>query len=443
MLQALNPERIEYIFRNMDDAVCLTGKSGELLYVNSAAERLFGLRADGKTKIWESIPFVEENDALVQLFIDGITEKKKSVRSLVDYVNNQGELFHLHASLTCEAEESGMILIVISDLTQLMKVHSAFTRYTSPEIADYVLTAPDGEKQGGQTREVSIMMSDLRGFTAMSTRLSSDDLITVLNHYFEIMAPVIQRNGGTIIEFLGDGIFVVFGAPADLPGHAAAAVTCAVEMQNAMAEVNAWNRERNFPELDMGIGISSGPAVVGNIGSDEKMKYGCMGETVNLAGRMETYSIGGQIHISEFTRKMISEELTITGETSFMPKGGRGELKIYNITGIGNCCLRRNAEEETEWTDLPAPKEVSFSPVNGKTVETNRYPGLLTAMSADGKYGILTAGRDLRPLQDLLIRLDGENVYAKVTEKNENGYRIGFTVRPAAFSGAADKGGYA
>ena len=65
MLQALNPERIEYIFRNMDDAVCLTGKSGELLYVNSAAERLFGLRADGKTKIWESIPFVEENDALV------------------------------------------------------------------------------------------------------------------------------------------------------------------------------------------------------------------------------------------------------------------------------------------------------------------------------------------------------------------------------------------
>lgn len=266
----IDMEKIRYILTNMEDAVCVTGMDGGLLYANPAATKLFGLDARKHPKIWEAIPFVEENDALIQLFIDGITESTKSIHSLVDYVNNEGMLFNLHVTLTCETDDSGMILIVIHDLTSLTKVHSAFERYTSPEIADYVLSTPGGSKQGGQDRDVSILMSDLRGFTAMSTRLSSGDLITMLNHYFGIMADVIRRHGGTIIEFLGDGIFVVFGAPRELPDHATAAVSCAVEMQNAMDSVNAWNLEQGYPGLEMGIGINSGLVVVGNIGSDRK-----------------------------------------------------------------------------------------------------------------------------------------------------------------------------
>ena len=108
------------------------------------------------------------------------------------------------------------------------------------------------------------------------------------------MAAVIRYFRGTVIEFLGDGIFVVFGAPLELLDHASAAVACAIDMQNAMEEVNAWNREHGYPDLEMGIAVNSGTAVVGNIGSEQKMKYGCMGETVNLAGRLESFTLGGE-----------------------------------------------------------------------------------------------------------------------------------------------------
>jgi len=423
----LTQDQISYVLRNMKEAVCLTGMDGEVVYANRAAEKLFGIDEADHKRIWDAIPFQKENDALIQLFIDGVAEKKGSLRSMVDYVNNDGDLFHLYVNLTCEADDSGLILIVINDLTHLINAHSAFARYTSPEIANYVLTAPEGGKQGGQEREVSILMSDLRGFTAMSTHLSSTDLITLLNHYFESMSAVIRRYEGTVIEFLGDGIFVVFGAPSDLPNHAAFAVACAIEMQNAMIEVNAWNREQGYPELAMGIGINSGKCVVGNIGSGNKMKYGCMGETVNLAGRLEGFCIGGQVLISEDTRKMIPMSLTIIGENSFMPKGGREEMKFYNTTGIGSKHIQKAAEEAIEWETLPAAKEAVFFLLDGKTVGREKHEGRIDRISTDRKFGLLETETALKPLQDLMIRAEDREVYAKVMAPEENGYRIGFT----------------
>ena len=435
---ALGLAQMQYILSNMDDAVCLTAANGELIYANPAAEKLFGIRADRHIKIWNAIPYEASNDGLIQLFIDSVMEKKQSIRSMVDYVNNQGKTYRLLVTLTCEAGENGNILFVITNLTELQKVQSAFERYTSPEIAGYVLGNPEGDKQGGQERDVSILMSDLRGFTAMSTRLSCTDLITELNHYFEAMAAVIRRFDGTIIEFLGDGIFVVFGAPQDMRNHASAAVTCAVEMQNALEEVNAWNREKGYPELQMGIGISTGKCVVGNIGSDRKMKYGCMGETVNLAGRLESFCIGGEIHILETTQRRIAEELTIIGENSFMPKGGRAELKYYNITGIGKHRIWKESGEEMEWKELPG-QEVTFFLLAGKTVDPIPNSGRLTKVTADEKYAVLETGTALNLLQDLMIRIRDRDAYAKVTDRCGDGYMIGFTMKQESLSGEENR----
>ena len=435
MLTELNNEWIRDILDNMEDAVCATSMGGELLYANPAAEKLFGLDMDRQAKIWEAIPYVEDNDALIQLFIDGVMKKKGPIRSLVEYVNNEGKRFNLHVTLTCEPTDAGMILIVIHDLTDLTKVHSAFERYTSPEIADYVLTTPDGEKQGGQDREVSILMSDLRGFTALSTRLSCDDLITMLNHYFEAMAEVIRRHRGTVIEFLGDGIFVVFGAPQEMPGHAGAAVSCAVGMQNAMAEVNAWNSEHGYPALEMGIGVHSGPVVVGNIGSERKMKYGCMGETVNLAGRLESLTLGGEICISEHTRKMIPHEVPARREDTFMPKGGREMMKYYSITGAGPDCVLKSAGEAIRWRNLPAALETVVYILEGKQVGTEAHAGTLAAISEDERYGLLNTETALQPMQNLMLRTGGLEAYAKVTDRTQQGCVICFTMKPEGFSG--------
>ncbi len=434
--QASQPGRLnpDHILLNMDEAVCFTAMNGDLLYTNSVAEKLFGIHPREEKKIWDAIPFVEQNDALIQLFIDSVMKKQRSVHSLVDYVNNDGQLYNLHVSLTCDQTGSGMFLIVISDLTSLIKVHSAFQRYTSPEIADYVLSTPEGEKQGGQTREVSILMSDLRGFTAMSTHLSSSDLIVVLNHYFECMSAVIDRYHGTIIEFLGDGLFVVFGAPKELPDHAAAAARCAVEMQNAMADVNRWNRENGYPDLEMGIGIHSGPAVVGNIGSDRRMKYGCMGATVNLAGRLESITVSGQIMISESTLKQISFPVTVIDEQSIMPKGADQELKIYDITAVGENCALCGTDNTADWKILPSPIDVCYSLLDGKIVDTVRYEGRITRISFNERYGILVTGDPLQKWQNLMCEVGTQTVYAKVLDCHSDGNRICFTSKPEGFS---------
>lgn len=426
------PEWFEYILNNMKDAVLLTAKNGDLLNINPAASELLGLNLHSGEKIWDAIPFVEENDALIQLFIDGIMQKR-SVNSTVRYVSPEGQHFHLHVTLTCGQDSDGMILVVIHDLTSLTKVHSAFARYTSPEIADYVLSTPEGEKQGGSSREVSILMSDLRGFTAMSTQLSSEDLITMLNHYFEIMAGAISYFRGTVIEFLGDGIFVVFGAPLELQDHAAAAVACSIDMQNAMEEVNTWNREHGYPDLAMGIGINSGTAVVGNIGSEQKMKYGCMGETVNLTGRLETFSLGGEICISEATRKLLRDKIMIIEENSFMPKGGRTPMKFYTIGGYGESYTLSSFARRIRWRKLSEAKELTYYLLDGKTVDPEPHSGTLTKVSSDSKFGLLVTEDTLQPLQNLLLKIDDIEVYAKVKDRGNRGCRIGFTTSPEGF----------
>ena len=424
-MQDISPNQVKFIFTNTEDAVCVISASGELLYTNPSAEKLFGISANTNIKIWNAIPYVEGNDDFVQMFIDAVTKKMTSHEAIVKYVNNDGNLHDLHVRLTCYKEDLVVFLVVITDLTQLFKVNSAFARYTSPDIAEYVLTSPEGQKRGGKTKNVTILMSDLRGFTALSSRIPANELIAALNHYFEKMAAIIEAHHGTIIEFLGDGMFVVFGAPKSFENHAALAVECAVEMENAMEEVNAWNRDTGFPDFEMGIGINSGEVVVGNIGSENKMKYGCMGAAVNIAGRLESLTVGRQIFVTENTKNMIDEEVSYFSESSFLPKGAPNELKYYEISGIGDKLLSYN--KSVEWSDHLYNKEYPYYTLDGKSVGETEHTGKLLRISTDKRYGILITESDLNSKDNLMIKIEDECAYAKVLEREDEGYRICFT----------------
>ncbi len=424
MFDNIPAEQIKYIFENTDDAVCVISSTGMLLEANPSAEKLFGITAAGEMKIWDAIPYIEGNDDLIQLFIDAVAQKLTSQEAVVDYVKENGEVRNLHVRLTFYKAELAVYLIVITDLTKLIQVKSAFARYTSPDIADYVLTTAEGQKRGGLTSEVTIMMSDLRGFTALATTMSAQRLISLLNHYFEKMVSVIEKYHGTVIEFLGDGIFVVFGAPRELPDHAGLAVKCAVEMQNAMISVNEWNSENGYPNLEMGIGVNSGNVVVGNIGSDKKMKYGCMGSPVNTAGRLEALTIGGQILITENTRKLLNEGIKYVSEGSFLPKGSANELKYYEVTGIGDLSLELHREDIT-WVD--DDEECTFFILKEKTVVDEEYSGRIIRHSADNRFAVFSVDIELKDHQNILVCRNGERKYAKVTGKDDGGYRICFT----------------
>ncbi|MBW1819876.1 MAG: adenylate/guanylate cyclase domain-containing protein, partial [Deltaproteobacteria bacterium] len=176
-------------------------------------------------------------------------------------------------------------------------IRKTFGRYTSDEIVEALLDMPDGLKLGGEKREVTLLMSDLRGFTALAERLAERlepaDVVALLNQYFSAMVDTIQRSGGTIDEIIGDAILVLFGAPVAMEDGAQRAVRCALEMQKAMGGVNEHNQKRGWPEIEMGIALHSGEVVVGNIGSTKRSKYGVVGRTVNLTARIESFSVGG------------------------------------------------------------------------------------------------------------------------------------------------------
>lgn len=426
-------DTLQYIFAHMEDSVCLTNSRGDVLFMNAGAEKLFGCHLLGENKkLWQVIPIVERNDPLIQLFIDALEHREKSIQTLTDYENADGTLFRLRVSITCDEGDSPVFIVVISDLTRLFQVNSAFIRYTSPEIADFVLNSPEGSRQGGRGKEVSVLMSDLRGFTAISSRLSSEDLIQMLNDYFSVMADIISRYRGTIIEFLGDGIFVVFGAPNDLPSHAEAAVSCALEMQNAMEQVNQRNREKGFPVLEMGIGISSGAATVGNIGSEKKMKFGCVGDTVNLAGRTESLTAGGQVLITEYTLSIMKKKPEIQHIRCFLPKGKEFPVQVYEITGLGSVRLKTLPEGIPVWRDLARGVPFDFHLLEGKSVAEPLYRGTLLRLSDDGKDAWIRTEILLSEMQNLVMET-GEHTWGKVLSVSPEGTRLRFTFRPESF----------
>ena len=282
-------------------------------------------------------------------------------------------------------------------------------------------------------------MSDLRGFTAMSASMPAQPLVTMLNHYFEKMVAVIDSFQGTVIEFLGDGIFVVFGAPKNDSRHAFHAVACAVEMQNAMPEVNRWNRENGFPELTMGIGISSGTCAVGNIGSDRKMKYGCVGESVNMAGRVEAQTVGRQILVSEYTTALLTEPLGTLGEFSFLPKGARAPVKVCDVSSIGSEHRLNREEKALYWTDLSTPAAVSFRQLrDDKSVDPRLLDGEVLSVSADKQYLLLRAETFPAFHQNVLIDVGG-GLYGKVTGQKDGAAVVCLTAVPEGFEAWLDK----
>ncbi len=267
-----------------------------------------------------------------------------------------------------------------------LEIHSQFIRrtfgrYLSNDIVDSILNSAEGLQLGGETRELTIMMTDLRGFTPLAESLPPKTVISLLNVFFEIMTGVILECGGTIDEFQGDAILVIFGAPLRQADHAERAVACAIKMQNAMKLVNARSPIRHMQEIEMGIGINTGEVVVGNIGSAKRTKYGVVGSAVNLASRVESHTTGGQILISEMTFRKLEGLLRIKGHTQVELKGMKGPATLYDIAGIGGSYpARMEAHAAMEpLQPLKHPIRVSFVLYEGKSRATEFIPATLEA----------------------------------------------------------------
>ncbi|HSO19406.1 MAG TPA: adenylate/guanylate cyclase domain-containing protein, partial [Desulfosarcina sp.] len=271
---------------------------------------------------------------------------------------------------------------------------------------------------GGEEREVTILMSDLRGFTALAARLSPHEVIDFLNIYLESMVEVISRYQGTIDEIIGDAILVIFGAPIACANHAERAVACALDMQLAMRGVNERLTARGATGLEMGIGVHSGPVIVGNIGSVRRTKYAAVGSNVNMAGRIESFTTGGQILISESTRGLIQVPLRIDAQYQVEPKGATGKVELHEVGGIGEPFSLALPQKRISLQALPQPCPLHFTVLEEKFVGRTVHQGRLAAVS-EGEADIETESA-LSPLSNLklVVEIPGTaavgEIYGKV-----------------------------
>ena len=319
-------------------------------------------------------------------------------------------------------------------------IRKTFGRYISDEIVEAVLETPGGLKLGGEKRIVTVLMSDLRGFTALSEEMSAEYVVDMLNIFLEAMTEIILEHNGTINTFIGDAIMVVFGAPQKRNDDAMRAVTCALAMQKKMSDVNKLCLRKGYPQLKMGIGINTGEVVAGNIGSQKRLKYDFIGHNVNIAARIEAYSIGGQILISEKTLQACKLELTVASQMQVIAKGIKKPILIYDIIGISgqdNLCLV--SQDKLQLVQLDKPFTVHLTIIDNEN-RSGRTILQGTVLKLGHAAAEIKASRNCRHLTNLslsLVDVDKKMLtsesYGKVTKiisKTPPVFRIHFTFIP-------------
>ncbi len=217
-------------------------------------------------------------------------------------------------------------------------IQGAFGRYVSPDLVSMLVRRPEGMKLGGEEKELTVLFSDLQGFTTLSEGLSPTELVSLLNEYLEGMTDIILRHRGTLDKYEGDAIMAFWGAPLDDPDHALHAVQAALEMREFLAHLNERFKATGKPELVTRIGINSGKVVVGNIGSRQRFDYTVIGDEVNLASRLEgaNKAYGTHLMIGERTRNLIGDAVMVRELDLIRVKGKRVPVQVFEVLSQSN-----------------------------------------------------------------------------------------------------------
>jgi len=225
-----------------------------------------------------------------------------------------------------------------------LRVTDSFGRFVSAEVRDAIvnmaLQDPDLIRPGGRQMEISVLFADIRGFTTMSENLPPPEVVEILNLYLDSMEEQVFKHGGTLDKYTGDGMMVLFGAPLEQPDHAVRAVQAALAMQQAAAEVSRWRGDVQW-EVAYGIGITTGPAVVGHIGSKRRLDYTAVGDTVNLAARLEGKAPPGTILISQATCEAVKDIARVEALEPVKVKGKARPIVVYRVLGLREDNLSR------------------------------------------------------------------------------------------------------
>jgi adenylate cyclase len=227
------------------------------------------------------------------------------------------------------------LVVAIEDITDVSKVKNTFKRYVSKQVVDELLDDDAKLNLGGEEREVTILFSDIRGFTSMSENMSPENVVSTLNEYFSDMIDIVFKYNGTLDKIIGDELMIVYGAPISAEDDTQRAVTTAVEMQKQIICLNKKRKKRKDMPISAGIGINRGIVVSGNIGSRDMMDYTVIGDTVNLGARLCSAAGPGEILVSSTVWKETQKYYSYKKLEPIKVKGKKNKVSIYRIEHDG------------------------------------------------------------------------------------------------------------
>lgn len=276
------------------------------------------------------------------------------------------------------------------------------------------------ESQPPRVAEVTILLVDIRGFTAMVESHPRAVVVDMLNHYFAAMTRVVIDHGGAIDKFMGDSVMALFGAPEQVPDGVRRAVACAVQMQRTMTALSRANEERGQPQLHVGIGINTGKVMAGSFGSSLHNEFTVIGDEVNLAARIEPFSLRGQVLLSENTYNQVKGMVEIGNVNRVTVKGKRDPVAMYEVTALTEpqrIEVPRVEQRKSPRVSVDLP--MIFRKVQNERVLPEKYQGRVVDLSYNGMRVELT--EHLEPLSEIVLTvlpdLDPNNsgtLYAKV-----------------------------
>lgn len=274
-----------------------------------------------ETRSWPPAAQPDDRELVVGLHVGDEVSGFLIARRATRFTAIEQTLLRLTGQRIASVIENGRLRSSLLDL---------FDEYMSPDVAQTLMRQGGGSQMGGETVDVTVLFADLRGFTALAERLRPAETVALLNRYFALAAPAIVENGGTVSAFIGDAVMGLFGAPLPQPEHPLLAARAALALQRAVAEMIAGN-----PELPLfRVGVATGPATVGSLGSPRRRAFTAIGDTVNLAARLESAAEPGSIVISDETYATIRSFASVRPMEPLEVKGKQAPVTAYELLNL-------------------------------------------------------------------------------------------------------------
>lgn len=324
----------ENILQSMTSGLMLIeGKDYTIVKINKAMETIHGTSAE--SIIGKRIEEVfSDIDGIPFDFFYMLMKNLGSLPRTKFRFVRRGEVIHRYIKGdTCFNRDGRPVgyMVIVDDVTETEFLKESFGKYVARQVVEKILSGKEQIKLHGERQQITVLFADVRGFTKLAENMEPENVVTLLNKYFNIVVDIIFKYEGVLDKFIGDNVMAFFGAPIKSDNDEERAVTAAMEIQKEIEKFNITRMVDGKDPIFVGIGVNTGEAVAGNIGSEKRMDYTVIGDTVNVADRIQSSALGGEILISAATYEKVRDKFNCNELPAIKVKGRRNPVHVFKV----------------------------------------------------------------------------------------------------------------